>query len=78
MNSCTCAVLKPHVVVEGNIGKVIDQIVNEEFEISALQMFFLDRATAEEFLDVYKGVLPEFSGVAAHLASGPCIALEVR
>jgi len=43
-----------------------------------MQMFFLDRPTAEEFFDVYRGVLPEFSGMAEHLTSGPCIALEVR
>ena len=41
-------------------------------------MFFIDKATSEEFLEIYKGVLPEFSGMANHLTTGPCIALEVR
>ena len=41
-------------------------------------MFFLDKATAEEFLEVYKGVLPEFGPLASHLTTGPCIALEIR
>jgi nucleoside-diphosphate kinase len=41
-------------------------------------MVNLDKPTAEEFLDVYKGVLPEFTALVDHLTSGPCIAMEVR
>ena len=41
-------------------------------------MFYLDRATSEEFFEVYKGVLPEFSPMTEHLTTGPCIALEIR
>jgi len=77
-NNCTCAIIKPHIVFEGKAGKIIDFILNEGFEISSMQMFFLDRPTSEEFLEVYRGVLPEFSGMAEHLTTGPCIALEVR
>ena len=43
-----------------------------------MQMFYLDRATSEEFFEVYKGVLPEFQAMAEHLTVGPCIALEIR
>lgn len=53
-------------------------ILSEGFEISAMQMFYLDRATSEEFFEVYKGVLPEYQAMAEHLTTGPCIALEVR
>jgi len=53
-------VIKPHVVQEGLAGQVIDMILQEGFEISSMQMFSLDRPTAEEFFEVYKGVLPEF------------------
>jgi len=41
-------------------------------------MFNLDRPTSEEFFEVYKGVLPEYSALAEHLTNGPCIALEIR
>jgi nucleoside-diphosphate kinase len=78
MNNCTCCVIKPHIIAEGKAGKIIDQILSEGFEISALQLFFLDKATSEEFLEVYRGVLPEFSSVANHMTNGPSIALEVR
>lgn len=78
LNNCTCCVIKPHIVSEAKVGKIVDYILAEGFEISALQMFFIDKATSEEFLEIYKGVLPEFSGMANHLTTGPCIALEVR
>jgi len=41
-------------------------------------MFTLDKPTAEEFFEVYKGVAPEFVGLTEHMTTGPCIALEVR
>lgn len=63
---------------EGKAGQIIDAILNEGFEISALQMFYLDRPTAEEFYEVYKGVVPEYSAMAEHLTTGPCLALEIR
>eukprot|EP00331_Platyophrya_macrostoma_P015880 CAMPEP_0176472858 /NCGR_PEP_ID=MMETSP0127-20121128/41985_1 /TAXON_ID=938130 /ORGANISM="Platyophrya macrostoma, Strain WH" /LENGTH=280 /DNA_ID=CAMNT_0017867791 /DNA_START=41 /DNA_END=879 /DNA_ORIENTATION=- len=43
--NCTCAIIKPHIISELKAGKVINNILNEGFEISAMQMFFLDRAS---------------------------------
>ena len=77
-NNCTCCIIKPHIVQEGLAGQVIDMILQEGFEISSMQMFSLDKPTAEEFFEVYKGVLPEFVGMIGHMTSGPCIALEIR
>ena len=59
-------------------GKIIDRILEEGFEISAMQSYHLDRATAEDFFELYKGVLPDFITMIDHMVSGPCIALEVR
>lgn len=77
-NNCTCCIIKPHVVHEGRAGQVIDVILQEGFEISAIQMFYLDKPTAEEFFEIYKGVLPEYSGMIEEMTIGPCIVLEVR
>lgn len=77
-NNCTCCVIKPHIIQEGRAGQVIDMILQEGFEISSMEMFTLDRPTAEEFFEVYKGVLPEFVGMVEHMTTGPCIVLEVR
>jgi len=41
-------------------------------------MFYLDKTTAEEFFEVYKGVLPEYSAIIEHVICGPVIAMEIR
>jgi len=48
-------------VYSGSAGKIIDKILEEGFEVSAMQTFALDRPNAEEFLEVYKGVMPEYT-----------------
>lgn len=78
LNNCSLCIIKPHIVANGQAGQVIDMILQEGFEISAMEMFYLDRPSAEEFLDVYKGVLPEYVPLIEHLISGPCIVCEVR
>lgn len=78
MNNCTLAIIKPHAIKDGLAGPIIDQILEEGFEISAMEMFYLDKPTAEEFYEVYKGVLPEFVPLVDHMTTGPCIVMEVR
>lgn len=78
LNNCSCLVIKPHAVAEGHAGKIIDIILSEGFEISCMEMFYLDKTTAEEFFEVYKGVLPEYAAIIEHITTGPIIALEVR
>ena len=51
--NCTCCVIKPHAVNAGHAGQIIDKILAEGFEISSMQMFHLDKPTAEEFLEIY-------------------------
>jgi len=46
--------------------------------ISALQMFYLDRATSDEFFEVYKDVLPEFNAISENVSKGPVVILEIR
>lgn len=44
----------------GNMGSILKAIKDEGFEVSALQMFRMDKIQAEEFLEVYKGVVSEY------------------
>ena len=78
MNNCALAIIKPHAVKDGIAGQIINSILEEGFEISAMEMFYLDKPTAEEFFEVYKGVLPEFVPLVEHMTTGPCIVMEVR
>lgn len=57
---------------------LIDLILSEGFEISAMEMFYLNKQYVQEFYDVYKGVLPEYVPLIEHMASGPSIVLEIR
>ncbi|KNC50898.1 nucleoside diphosphate kinase [Thecamonas trahens ATCC 50062] len=77
-DNCTAVVIKPHAVLSGDMGPILDAILYQGFEISALQMFRLSVADAEEFLEVYKGMVPEYSLMVEQLTSGPCLALEIR
>jgi nucleoside-diphosphate kinase len=36
------------------VGKVIDQILSEGFEISAMEQFRINRPIADEFFEIYK------------------------
>ena len=78
LTNCSLLIIKPHTIAEGNAGKIIDIILSEGFEISSMQMFYLDKIFAEEFFEVYKGVLPEYSMIIEDMTQGPCIAIEVR
>lgn len=47
-------------------------------------MFYLDRATSDEFFEVYKvknfiqDVLPEFNAISDNVSKGPVVIMEVR
>ena len=74
---CTLAVIKPHAVADGLAGKIISAIQKEGFNISTLRMFSLEKANAEEFFEIYKGVVTEYSAMVEQLCSGRCIAMEI-
>lgn len=75
---CTCCIIKPHAITAGLTGKILNSISAAGFQISALQMFNLDRANAEEFYEVYKGVVTEYTSMVTELCSGPCMVLEIH
>uniref|UniRef100_A0A3Q3AVJ2 Nucleoside diphosphate kinase homolog 7 n=1 Tax=Kryptolebias marmoratus TaxID=37003 RepID=A0A3Q3AVJ2_KRYMA len=75
---CTCCIIKPHAISEGLTGKILNSISAAGFEISALEMFNVDQANAEEFYEVYKGVVKEYLGMVTELCSGPCMVLEIH
>lgn len=74
---CTLGVIKPHAVNEGLVGKIIKDIVGAGLEVTALQMHYMDKANAEEFYEVYKGVVVEYSSMVEEVTSGPCVVMEV-
>lgn len=60
LSNCSLCLIKPHAFAEGKTGKIIDKILEDGFEISAMQTLFLERAEAEEFFELYKGIHPAY------------------
>ncbi|CAM9431960.1 unnamed protein product [Hapterophycus canaliculatus] len=77
-DSCTCCVIKPHAVKAGHAGKIIDKILDQGFEVSAMETFQLSRTQAHEFFEVYQGVIPKFAEMLDEMTTGTCVALEIR
>lgn len=54
-------------------GQIMTAIAEAGFTINVLQMFRLEKADAEEFYEIYKGVVNEYS-----VSSVPFIVYNVR
>lgn len=52
-NGTALALIKPHAVEEGLVGRILDDI-STYFDIAALEMMAIDRTVASEFLEVYR------------------------
>nr|XP_032835008.1 nucleoside diphosphate kinase 7 [Petromyzon marinus] len=78
LGEVTCCIVKPHALATGCLGQILRSITQAGFEISAMATFVLDRVSAEEFYEVYKGVVPDYGAMVQELCSGVCLALEVR
>ena len=61
LENCTLCIIKPHAVASGMSGQIMAAITEAGFTINALQMFRLEKANAEEFYEIYKGVVNEYS-----------------
>ena len=75
--NCTLGIIKPHAIKSGMITKILNEIEAAGLRISSLQMFHVEKANSEEFYEVYKGVVREYSNMVEQLCSGPCIAMEI-
>lgn len=76
-NGGTCVIVKPHAVLDGQFGPILQKIQENGWTVNALQLHNFERANAEEFYEVYKEVVPEFETMVCELCAGPSIALEV-
>lgn len=65
------------ILLAGNAGNILQELASCGLEISAMYMTDISLTVAEEFLEVYKGVIPEYLPLATEVASGPLLALEL-
>eukprot|EP01135_Chromosphaera_perkinsii_P007477 Nk52_evm1s875 gene=Nk52_evmTU1s875 len=78
VDNSTLCVIKPHAILAGHAGKIVSSIAQSGFRVTAMEMFHLQRANVEEFLEVYKGVVPEYHAMVNEFASGGILALEIQ
>jgi nucleoside-diphosphate kinase len=78
LDSCTCCLIKPHAVKAGNFGQILDIIISQGYEVSAMETFSFDKAQSQEFLEVYKDVVPNYSDHVVQLCSGLSVVMELR
>jgi len=77
IESSTLVLIRPHAVKAGMLGRMIDQIMGSGFRVLNLKMVQLSRPNANEFLEVYKGVVPECVDWVEELASGKSVAMQL-
>jgi nucleoside-diphosphate kinase len=73
----TLLLVRPHALKAGQLGPVLDTVVRAGFVIRTMGTFAVSLPNAEEFLEVYKGVIPEYREYVAELCSGVCLAAEL-
>ena len=57
----TCCVIKPHAVKSHLTGEIVSAIEDAGFHVTALQNFQLKYEHAEEFFEIYKGVVQDYT-----------------
>ena len=77
-DSCTCCVIRPHAVKDKNVGNILHMIVTQGYEVSAIDSFQFDKVSCDEFLEVYKGVIPDYTDHVVQLSSGLSVCMELR
>jgi nucleoside-diphosphate kinase len=79
LDACTCCLVLPHMLVDNlNTGTLLSEILGQGYDISAIKLVQFGQASAEEFLEVYQGVIPFFREKVTSLVQGPTLALEIR
>jgi len=69
--------VRPHAVKSGALGRILDQTVGSGFLVMNAKMVHVTRPNAQEFLEVYKGVVPEYVDWVEELCSGKLVALQL-
>jgi nucleoside-diphosphate kinase len=78
MKNCSVCVIKPHAIGSGHGGPILQRILDEGFDVTALGMFSLTAADCEDFFEVYNGVVPEYKKLVEHCSSAAVWAIEVQ
>ena len=77
MHNKTFAIIKPDAVKNKYLGKIIDMIIRNNFDILNARLITMDKSQAEGFYEVHKE-RPFFNDLVTFMCSGPCMVLELQ
>ena len=77
MKNITFTMLKPDSVSKGNIGKIIDKIIQDGFEIIAMKYTRLSTEDASKFYSIHSE-RPFFGDLISYMTSGPIVAAVLK
>ena len=77
MKNITFTMLKPDSVSKGNIGKIIDKIIQDGFEIIAMKYTRLSTDDASKFYSIHSE-RPFFRDLISYMTSGPIVAAVLK
>ena len=69
--------LKPDSVSKGNIGKILDKIIQDGFEIIAMKYTRLSTEDASKFYSIHSE-RPFFGDLISYMTSGPIVAAVLK
>lgn len=60
LDNCTLCLIRPRMLREGRVGEILQTILSAGFEISAMKTMHLRTRDADEFFQVYKGIVRQY------------------
>lgn len=73
----TLAIIKPDAVAARHIGRILQRIQEDGFQIRAMKQVHLTRKQAEGFYAVHRE-RPFFAGLTTFMSSGPAVVLALE
>ena len=73
----TLAIIKPDAVKKNEIGRIIQRIEAEGFQIRAMRMLHLTKDEAKKFYIVHKA-RPFYEGLTEFMSSGPVVVMALE
>ena len=77
MTNLTFGIIKPDAVRAGHTGKIIQQILDSDFQIRGLKLIHMSRKQAEGFYAVHRE-RPFFAGLTEFMSSAPCVVMALE
>ena len=77
MAGASLLAVRPHALQDHSLGSIMTKVMERGFGVAGMELFNIDTANAAEFLEVYRGVVPEYNAQVEELTSGPLVAMQL-